>query len=412
MAAAYVAAMSVRKRTWTTPSGELRERWLVDYVDVQGRRRAKSFKRKKDADQFEAKARVEVREGIHVADSSSTTVADAGKLWLEAGRTAGLERSTIDQRRQHLEFHIVPFIGTMNVTVLNIPKIRAFEDQLRSGGRSSAMVRKVLSSLGSLLAEAGERGLVMRNIVREMKIKRKKTRGDADEKRRTGKLEIGIDIPAPKEIRAFVSALKGRWRPLLLTAVFTGLRASELRGLRWNDINGKQIHVRQRVDRYNEIGCPKSVSGVRIVPLPPIVIETLQRWREECPESKDDLVFPNGNGNPESLANIRNRGLVPAMIAAGITALPDQNAIEDSPLRAKYAGMHALRHFYASWCINRRTDGGLELPPKSVQERMGHATISLTMDVYGHLFPRSDNGDELAEGQRALLGEPDDSTKK
>jgi len=43
-----------------------------------------------------------------------------------------------------------------------------------------------------------------------------------------------------------------------------------------------------------------------------------------------------------------------------------------------------------SWCINRRVDGGLELPPKLVQERLGHATLTMTMDVYGHLFPRGE----------------------
>jgi integrase len=60
-------------------------------------------------------------------------------------------------------------------------------------------------------------------------------------------------------------------------------------------------------------------------------------------------------------------------------------------MEAKYTGLHALRHFYASWCINRKADGGLELSPKIVQERMGHSSITVTMDVYGHLFPRGDD---------------------
>ena len=70
---------------------------------------------------------------------------------------------------------------------------------------------------------------------------------------------------------------------------------------------------------------------------------------------------------------------------------------------AKYTGLHALRHFYASWCINRRSDGGLELPPKVVQERLGHSSIVMRMDVYGHLFPRGDDGAELAAAEMALL---------
>ena len=71
--------------------------------------------------------------------------------------------------------------------------------------------------------------------------------------------------------------------------------------------------------------------------------------------------------------------------------------------QAKYPGLHALRHFYASYCINRRKDGGLELPIKTVQERMGHASITITSDVYGHLFPRTDDGKEMAEAERSSL---------
>ena len=71
---------------------------------------------------------------------------------------------------------------------------------------------------------------------------------------------------------------------------------------------------------------------------------------------------------------------------------------------AKYAGLHSLRHFYASWCINRRVDGGLELPLKLVQARLGHASIQMTADRYGHLFPRGDDGSELAVAERAFFG--------
>jgi integrase len=60
--------------------------------------------------------------------------------------------------------------------------------------------------------------------------------------------------------------------------------------------------------------------------------------------------------------------------------------------------------FYASCCINRKTDGGLELPLNLVQERLGHSTALLTSDRYGHLFPRGDDGAELAAAERALLG--------
>ena len=93
------------------------------------------------------------------------------------------------------------------------------------------------------------------------------------------------------------------------------------------------------------------------------------------------------------------------MIAAGVavdTGRKDEAG--KSIVAAKYSGMHTLRHFYASWCINSQTDGGLGLPPKSVQERLGHSSIVITMDTYGHLFPRGDDGSELAAAENALLG--------
>jgi integrase len=233
-------------------------------------------------------------------------------------------------------------------------------------------------------------------------------------------LKVGVDIPAPAEIKAIVGALQGRWRPVLLTAIFTGLRASELRGLRWSDVDldRKLLHVHQRADRFNDIGQPKSEAGEREVPLPPIVVNTLREWRMMCPKRdtgrKDDkgqpiknleLVFPNGLGKVESLANIINRGLLPVQRRAGVTVDTGEIDTDGKPvLASRYTGMHALRHFYASWCINRPQDGGLGLPPKVVQERLGHATINLTMDTYSHLFPRGEDYDELAFAEKALLG--------
>lgn len=412
--------MSIRKREWTTPKGEQKSAWVVDYVDMQGKRRLKTFAKKKDADTFSAKASVEVREGVHVADSASATVKEAGAFWIATGEAAGLERSTISQYRQHLDLHISPLIGEVLLSKLTVPLVRDFEDKMRETGRSTAMVRKVLVSLGSLLSDAQERGLVIRNAVREKSKGRQTGKDKRLERRQKGRLKVGIDIPARHEVKALLASLSGKWRPLLITAIFTGLRASELRGLRWSDVDfdKRELHVHQRADRFNAIGRPKSEAGERTVPLPPSVINTLKEWKLACPKrptgdmSKDgepiavlDLVFPNGIGNVESLANIINRGLIPAQIEAGIT-VPSDKTDEDGNviMAAKYTGMHALRHFYASWCINRTQDGGLGLPPKVVQERLGHSSIIMTMDVYGHLFPRGDDADEMSAAEKSLLG--------
>lgn len=388
--------MSVRKRVWKSPGGEMREAWVVDYVDQHGDRHLKTFAKKRDADAHHAIVGTAVRAGTHTADSKSVTVARAAELWLESCEAAGLERTTTAGYRQHIDLHIAPILGALRLSQLTVPLVRGFEDRLRRDGRSPAMVRKVRRSLGGILADAQERGLVAQNVVYSLRKNRRAKRADGN-----GKLKIGIDIPAPAEMRAIVVKLDtaaGRYRPLLLTATFTGLRASELRGLRWADVDLKtgEIHVRQRADRYGKIGRPKSDAGERTVPLPPMLVAALREHRLASPRSELDLVFPNSrDGGVDHRNSIVYRGFHPAQVAAGVV---------DQQGGAKYKGLHALRHFYASWCINRRVDGGLELPLKVVQARLGHASIQMTADTYGHLFARGDDGAELAAAEKAFLG--------
>ena len=159
----------------------------------------------------------------------------------------------------------------------------------------------------------------------------------------------------------------------------------------WKDVDfaAGLIRVTQRADRYYEIGSPKTKSSQRTVPMPKFVANTLKEWRLRCPKSELGLVFPNGRGKVEDLANIINRALVPAQVFSGVV---------DAEGKAKYTGMHCLRHYYASWCINRTKDGGLGLPPKIVQARLGHSTLAMTMDTYGHLF----QGDDSEEMDKAI----------
>jgi integrase len=384
--------MSVRARCWQSPNGESKTAWVVDYFDQYGKRHLKTFARKRDADVHHARVAVDVRAGTHTADSHSIMVARAGELWLQDREAAGLEPTTLANYRVYLGIHITPLIGTQKLSQLTVPGVRAFQDQLQAG-RSPTLVRAVMRTLAAILADAQERGLVGQNVVRNLRSRHDLRR----DKRQKGKLKIGVDIPSPAEIRALIPHLQGRWRPLLLTAIFSGLRASELRGLRWSDVDLKrsEVHVRQRADSLNKIGRPKSEAGERTIPLPPLVLNALREWKLTCPKSEPGLVFPTPRGKVQSRFVIVERGLTPAWIAAGVV---------DAEGDAKYTGMHALRHFYASWCINRKADGGLELPLKLVQTRLGHASIQMTADRYGHLFPSSDDGAELAAAERTLLG--------
>lgn len=398
--------MSVRKRTWMTNGAE-KSGWVADYKDANGKRQRQTFRLKKDAETFLLKAQGEVRDGIHVPDSATITVEEAGNLWIKSGAAAGLERTTLDQRRQHLKLHIVPFIGRDKLNKITVPYVRTFQDKLRDEDRSPAMIKRVTVSLGSILADAQLRGQAVRNPVHEMS-RAKSSRAKA-EKRQQKRLEVGVDIPTNGEVRAILGAAEGRWRPLLVTAVFTGLRASELRGLRWVDVDLKRsvLHVRQRADRYHDIGMPKTDASQRKVPLTPMVVNALREWKLACPQADLGLVFPTGAGKVEGHSNIVNRGFLPVQIAAGVASATGERDDDGQPvMAAKYTGLHALRHWFASWCINPKSEGGLELTPKAVQERMGHSNIAVTMDTYAHLFPAADEQASLAQAEKLLFGVP------
>src|SRR5262249_34570837 len=137
-------------------------------------------------------------------------------------------------------------------------------------------------------------------------------------------------------------------------------------------------------------GQPKSVAGERTIPLPPMLVNTL---RQHKLKSTGDFVFATDAGNVQHYADVLHRGFEPAQIAAKI--------VNDKG-KPKYS-LHSLRHFFCSWCINREKDGGLELPLKMVSERMGHSSIAVTANVYGHLFPSHDDGSELKDAEKKLL---------
>jgi integrase len=100
----------------------------------------------------------------------------------------------------------------------------------------------------------------------------------------------------------------------------------------------------------------------------------LKAWKIGCPKGHDGLVFPTRDGSVQDHAVILDSLNVVMRAAHVITADGE----------AKY-GLHALRHFFASWCINPKDRGGRELPPKQVQTLLGHSSINMTLDVYGHL---------------------------
>jgi integrase len=366
---------TIRKRTWQT-AGETRSAWVCDYVDGAAARRLKTFTTRKAADAWLVQARGQVAAGTHTPDSTSVTVAEAADRWLRRGELDGLERATVRTYREHVRNHIVPRLGGTRLARLTGAMVQEFADYLLAVV-SRPMAAKVLVSLKAVLKDARRRGLVAQNVAELVTV------------RVSSRHRERIVAPTKAEVRAMLEAVPaGRWRALLVTAIFTGLRSSELRGLRWSDVDfdAKLIQIRQRADENGIMGPPKSAAGRREVPLAPFALNTIREWRLA---SQGELVFGNDLDRPEPLTNIRSRCFCPLQLRCGIV---------DEAGAPKY-GFHALRHFTASWFIEQG------FSPKRVQTILGHASIAMTFDTYGHLFPTpEDDQRRLAAGELSLIG--------
>jgi|tagenome__1003787_1003787.scaffolds.fasta_scaffold20986539_2 integrase len=371
------------------PSGK--ERWQASYVDGAGNRRFKMFDRKGDGETWLVKVNHDLSQGLHTPASTSPTVAHAGERWLQRGRDKKLEDTTIKYYQEHVLLHINPFIGAKKLSELTAPAVAAFADRLREEGRSAEMIRRVVRSLGGIFKEARRRGLASHYPTDDL---------DLDLPERD---DPRVVCPSKPELQAIIAGAAGRWRPLILVAIFCGLRASELRGLRWDDVSfeDREISVKQRANARNKNGKLKSKAGYRSIPMPPMVLNALREWRLSCPKGELELVFPSGAGNVESHSNVAQRGLEPILRKAGIVVIEDGLDDQGKPAKIekpKY-GLHSLRHACASLWI----ESGMNA--KRIQTLMGHSSITLTYDRYGHLFADGAADQKAAEDiQVRLLG--------
>ena len=160
----------VRKRIWTTKTGE-RTAWVGDYFapgpDGKRNRHTKTFPTKKEANAWLANTVVEIRLAVHTPAHLSPTVLEAGAAWIAQAETDGLERASVRQYRQHLDLHIRPFLGHIKLAELTPAAVQSFRTVLIRNQRSRVLADRVVSSLGSILAEAMANGRVARNVVRE-----------------------------------------------------------------------------------------------------------------------------------------------------------------------------------------------------------------------------------------------------
>lgn len=385
---------AIRKRSWTSPEGVAKTAWLVDYRDQAGKRRAKQFRTKKEAEAYADRARTEVRQGTHTHDRDSITVAIAADLWIAAAEAERLERSTTKRYRELADLHIKPRFGELKLTALTKPLVQDFRLELLQG-KSRAMASKILRALSAILNNAMEIGAINQNVAATIKVGKLKREAER------------IVVPDRADLKAMIAAATESEKPLILTAITTGLRSSELRGLRWQDIDlaAGTITVRQRADQWGQIGPPKSEAGKRTIPVPPELVSELKAWKLRSPISRLDLAFPSSTGTPLRHNNMLRRMFFPLQVRAGL-GVPALDAKghakvdeEGQPVLTGKYGFHTLRHAAASGWIESNID------LKRLQVWIGHENIRLTLDTYGHLLKDADKDAELAlRASRDLFG--------
>lgn len=383
---------AIRKRTWTNSDGSQSVKWLVDYKGQSGKRRFRNFDRKRDAETWITQAAWEVSKGVHTADSQTITVTAACNNWIKAAEANDRERGTIQQYRQLANLHIKPLIGAEKLSRLTRPKVEGFRDRLLET-RSKAMAGKAIRALSSILREAMRHALIAQNVAADVRV----TRSSRERPK--------VVIPTIAELRLLLEHADDDLKPLLMMAMMTGLRSSELRGLAWTtvDLKAATITVSQRADKYCQIGPPKSAAGYRTIPIGRSLVTLLKEWKLRCPTGERGLVFPNLVGGVQDYSHLLKRRFFPLQIKAGVCdpKIVAGKSVLDADghpvMKPRYA-LHALRHAAASAWIKQRID------IKRLQVWIGHENIELTIDTYGHLIedPESDVA-LIAAVQEALL---------
>lgn len=374
--------------------------YQLRYVDADGDLRYKSFKKRKDAAGFLSTSGnpepVQPEPKKPDAYSLGAAIDDWLMVCEKIGRNGRppVEAHTLRHYKSEAD-HLkalrdkskedTPLFAGLAVTDITGPVMVCIRDALL-GAHSRHMARRCLTSLKSALSEAEQRGKLVGAPGRGVSI----VMSSRDEEPETfpetsdvkALLKAGQELASHRDGRTSI-AWK-RYRPLMELLIFSGMRPSEVRGLPRRNVDPERstIRVSQRADEMGTIGPPKTKAGFRTITIPKRVMALLVDHMKTIPDELDALVFANGNGNAESLANITNRCWRPLLEKAGLV----KNG--EPPFR-----LYDLRHHRASIEIDL---GAKEL---DIKKLMGHESVKTTLDIYGHLFRKS----ESEQAQRAEL---------
>jgi integrase len=254
---------------------------------------------------------------------------------------------------QALRAYVLPDLGAVRLGELQRRDVQALVERIARSGKSPSTVRNALLPLRAICRRAVSRGEIHDNPTRGLELPAVRGRRDR--------------IAQPHEAAALLGALDPSDRPLWATALYAGLRRGELQALRWADLNldARVIDVRRSWDRVAGEIEPKSAAGTRTVPLPTVLKAFLDA---APPGAKNAFVFGRTPAEPFDPWAVGERARR-AWNASGLTPIT----------------LHECRHTYASLMIAAGVNA------KALQTFMGHASITITMDRYGKLFPGSED---------------------
>lgn len=341
-----------------------RGKWVLDYRDQRGARHWETVDgNRKEADQLLAQRLQEVGRGEYRAPDEQKTFEELVAAFRASHIKVAVRDTTAAWYEGAIRNHLLPHFSGHKAREITVEQIERYRAALIENGIGRRTVNKCLTLLGAMYRYALKHRWVSYNPAALVSKLKQTTMANHE--------LLDGNILTPAEINAMLGAADERYKPLLMAAVLTGLRQGELLGLRWGDIDwkAKHIHVRQSWSggRFSE---PKTKSSRRKVDIPDLLLSELKRWKLRCPVGEYELVFPNGDGKPEYPSNLLRRGFFPALRRAGLRKIR----------------FHDLRHTYASLLIANKEE------PKRIQTLMGHSSIKITFDVYGHLLPNASDG--------------------
>lgn len=345
--------------------------WQVLFRDETGRQRGQSFPSEKEAKRFRAKVETQLVEGEFIDPSyGEVRFGDWLRLW-EQSRV--VSRTTAAAEQSLIRNHVRPAFEHMPLRSITKLRVQGWVAEL--GQRlAPASVAKAYRVLQAVMEAAVDEGLVRQSPCRGVSLPRRRV----DER-------VFLTV---EQVGALVAELPERYRGLVLLAYLTGMRWSELAGLRVKRLDMLRARlevaeVAQEVSGQITFGPPKSRASRRVITLDPATLEVLAEHLRAYPAGREDLVFRSQRGHPLSRTIFRSRVWKPAVERAGLTAIGPT--------------FHSLRHSHVASLI---ADGA---PMKAVQQRLGHSSIGITYDTYGHLEESVDT--ELLAGleRRAQL---------